>query len=316
MGISIVDADADGNLDYDGFRRSLRPNTKAVICTHASNLTWTLTDLDFVSAFCRENGLLLIVDAAQTAGALPIDADKMGIDVLCFTGHKGLMGPQGTGGLCVRWGLSIAPLKSGGSGLNSFSEAHPAELPESLEAGTPNAHGIAGLLSGIEYIRETGIHTILRRKLALSRRFREGVSDIPGLRIYGGGYGNDGSSHSHGYSHGGSHGDDGSGGGYSDGDDSDSHGGCYYGDGGDHRFPAPIVTLNIGSMDSGAVGDLLASRYGICVRCGTHCAPLAHLALGTKEQGAVRFSFSSFNTEDEIQAGIDALAEIARQHRG
>ena len=268
MGLSVVDSDADGQLDYDGFRSGLRPDTKAVVCTHASNLTGTLTDLDFVSGFCRENNLLLILDASQTAGVFSISADKTGIDVLCFTGHKGLLGPQGTGGLCVRQGLSISPLKVGGSGLHSFSETHSAELPESLEAGTLNAHGIAGLLAGIGYIQETGIDTIRDRELALSRLFLEGVGSIPGLRVYG-----------------------------------------------DHSCPhAPIVTLNIGNLDSGTVGDLLSGNYGICVRCGAHCAPLAHIALRTQEQGAVRFSFSSFNTETEIQTGIDALAEIACQH--
>lgn len=270
MGLSIVAADGDGNLDYDGFRRALRSNTKAVVCTHASNLTGTLIHLEYVTAFCRENGLLLIVDASQTAGKFPIHADELGIDALCFTGHKGLMGPQGTGGFCVREGLAIRPMKVGGSGINSFSEIHPAEFPESMEAGTLNAHGIAGLLAGIEYIRETGMETIREQELALSRQFREGVSRVPGIQVYG-----------------------------------------------DHsRTCAPIVTLNIGNMDSGALGDLLAGQYKICVRAGAHCSPLAHIALGTREQGAVRFSFSSFNTEDEIQAGIDAIVEISRSQGG
>lgn len=267
MGLSIVDIDQQGNLDYDGFRRLLRPNSKAVVCTHASNLTGTLTDLAFLADFCRENGLLLIVDAAQTAGVFPIDIDKLGIDVLCFTGHKGLLGPQGTGGLCIRQGLDILPLKVGGSGLHSYSETHPADLPEALEAGTANAHGIAGLLAGVEYIQATGMDTIRDRELELATLFRQGIAAIPGVRIYG--------------------------------DPARPH--------------APLVTLNIGSLDSGEVGDRLATLYDICVRSGAHCAPLAHLALGTRSQGAVRFSFSSFNTEEEIQRGIRAIAAIAAE---
>ena len=267
MGLSIVDIDQQGNLDYDGFRRLLRPNSKAVVCTHASNLTGTLTDLAFLADFCRENGLLLIVDAAQTAGVFPIDMDKLGIDVLCFTGHKGLLGPQGTGGLCIRQGLDVLPLKVGGSGLHSYSETHPADLPEALEAGTGNAHGIAGLLAGVEYIQATGMDTIRDRELELATLFRQGIAAIPGVRIYG--------------------------------DPARPH--------------APLVTLNIGSLDSGEVGDRLATLYDICVRSGAHCAPLAHLALGTREQGAVRFSFSSFNTEEEIQKGIRAIAAIAAE---
>ncbi|TWH47214.1 aminotransferase class V-fold PLP-dependent enzyme [Sporomusa sp. KB1] len=267
MGLSIIEMDQKGNLDYDGFRRSLRPNSKAVVCTHASNLTGTLTNLDFIADFCKENGLLLIVDASQTAGVFPIYADKLGIDVLCFTGHKGLLGPQGTGGLCIRKGLAVMPLKVGGSGLHSYSETHPAGMPEALEAGTANAHGIAGLLAGVEYILEAGMDTIRNRELELEKLFRQGISAIPGVCIYG---------------------------------DPD-------------RPHAPIVTLNIGSLDSGEVGDRLATIYDICVRTGAHCAPLAHLALGTQEQGAVRFSFSSFNTEEEIQTGIRAVAEIAAE---
>ncbi|WP_371363725.1 putative cysteine desulfurase [Sporomusa rhizae] len=267
MGLSIIGCDQQGNLDYDGFRRCLRSNTKAVVCTHASNLTGILTDLDFIVGFCKKNDLRLIVDASQTAGVFPICADKLGIDVLCFTGHKGLLGPQGTGGLCIRKGLAVRPLKVGGSGIHSYSEIHPADMPEALEAGTANAHGIAGLLAGVEYILATGMDTIRNRELELAKRFRQGIAAIPGVRIYG--------------------------------DPTRPH--------------APIVTLNIGSLDSGEVGDRLATLYDICVRSGAHCAPLAHLALGTREQGAVRFSFSSFNTEEEIQKGIRAIAAIAAE---
>lgn len=267
MGLSIIDIDQKGHLDYDGFRRSLRPNSKAVVCTHASNLIGNLTDLEFIAGFCKENDLLLIVDASQTAGVFPLDADKLGIDVVCFTGHKGLLGPQGTGGLCIRQGLAVRPLKVGGSGIHSYSETHPAVMPEAVEAGTANAHGIAGLLAGVEYIRHSGMEAIRSQELELAKLFREGIAAIPGVRIYG---------------------------------DPD-------------RPHAPIVTLNIGSLDSGEVGDRLATCYHICVRTGAHCAPLAHLALGTQEQGAVRFSFSSFNTQEEIQAGIQAIAEIAAE---
>ncbi|EGO65529.1 aminotransferase class V-fold PLP-dependent enzyme [Acetonema longum] len=267
MGLSIIGIDPKGNLNYDEFHRALRPNSKAVICTHASNLTGALTNLPFIADFCQANGLLLIVDASQTAGVFPIEADKLGIDVVCFTGHKGLLGPQGTGGLCIRKGLAVMPLKVGGSGIHSYSETHPEGMPEALEAGTANAHGIAGLLAGVEYILASDIDTLRNRELALAKLFRQGISTISGVRIYG----NPDMPH------------------------------------------APIVTLNIGSLDSGAAGDRLATRYDICVRTGAHCAPLAHLALGTQEQGAVRFSFSSFNTEEEIQTGIRAVAEIAAE---
>ena len=270
MGLSVIGIAKNGNLDYDEFHINLRANTKAVVCTHASNLIGTLVDLDFVSAFCKKNGLLLIVDAAQTAGICPIHVDNQGIDVLCFTGHKGLLGPQGTGGLCVQADLNITPFKVGGSGVYSYSEIHPSEMPEALEAGTLNAHGIAGLLAGVEYIQKTGMDNINNLALTLTRKFLKGVTAVEGVHVYG-----------------------------------DAN-----------KLLAPIVTLNIGESDSGEVGDRLANQFGICVRAGAHCAPLAHIALGTRKQGAVRFSFSHFNTVEEIQAGIDAIKEIAYEMRG
>lgn len=266
MGLSIVPLDAHGGLDYSAFARCLAPHTKAVVCTHASNLTGAVTDLSFVGDFCRKHGLLFILDASQTAGVFPIAADKMGIDALCFTGHKGLLGPQGTGGLCLGAGITIPPYKVGGSGIHSLLEDHPAQMPEALEAGTLNAHGIAGLLAGITYMQRIGMDRIRSHELALARRFQEGAARLPCVKLYGG----------------------------------------------DLENRAPIVTLNIGSAPSGEVGDLLARQYDICVRAGSHCAPLAHAAFGTQEQGAVRFSFSFFNTEEEIETGIRAIAQIAQ----
>lgn len=183
--LSIVPADQKGSLDYEQFERFLRPNTKAVVCTHASNVTGGVLDLTFISDFCKKNGLLLIVDAAQTAGVLPIDATLHGIDVLCFTGHKGLFGPQGTGGLCIRKGLSISPMIVGGSGTDSYARTHPEDMPEALEAGTRNGPGIAGLLAGIQFIQRVGIENIKRRTDSLRLAFIDGVSTILDIKIYG-----------------------------------------------------------------------------------------------------------------------------------
>lgn len=265
MGLSIIGADDKGILDYDDFQKYLKSNTRAVVCTHASNLTGAMVNLQFVADFCQQHNLLFIVDASQTAGVFPINADELHIDALCFTGHKGLLGPQGTGGLCIQPGLSFTPLKTGGSGIHSYSKTHPTQMPEALEAGTLNAHGIAGLLAGIEFLQETGLETIRNRELALCQQFLTGVQAISGIHIYG-----------------------------------------------DHQRPhAPIVSLNIDNLDSGEIADQLANYYNICVRAGAHCAPLIHTALGTQDQGAVRFSFSFFNTEAEVQTGINALTEIA-----
>lgn len=183
--ISFVPCDENGCLKTELLETFIKENTKAVICTHASNLTGNANDLTKIGQFCKAHGLLFIVDASQTAGVLPIDMQAMNIDVVCFTGHKGLYGPQGTGGLCVRNGLKIRPLKSGGSGIHTYLKNHPIEMPTALEAGTLNGHGIAGLHAALEFLNETGIDTIHKKEIALMRRFLEGISDIPCIKLYG-----------------------------------------------------------------------------------------------------------------------------------
>lgn len=265
--LTIVRADSLGNIRYEDMEAAIRPNTKGIICTHASNLTGNLVDIARVGEICRRASLVFILDASQTAGVFDIDMEKMGIDVLCFTGHKSLMGPQGTGGICVREGISIRPLMAGGSGTHSYSEIHPTDMPEALEAGTVNGHGIAGLHAALEFIKETGMETIRGREQMLMGRFYQGVSGIPGVTVYGD------------FSH------------------MDLH--------------APVVALNIRDYDSGEVSDGLAMDYGIYTRAGAHCAPLMHQVLGTVGQGAVRFSMSYYNTEEEMDQAVLAVREIA-----
>lgn len=264
--LTIIPADEKGRIRYDLLNASLKPNTAAIVLTHASNMTGNVTDMAFVSDFAKKHGLLLIVDASQTAGSIPINVMDMGIDILCFTGHKGLFGPQGTGGLYLREGLTLPPFKSGGSGVHSFDRHHPTDMPTALEAGTLNGHGIAGLNAGLDYIQSTGVENIHNKEISLARRFLAGITDIPDLKIYG---------------------------------DMDA------------PLRAPIVSLNIGDMSSASVSDMLWEDYEICVRAGAHCAPLMHKTFGTEKQGAVRFSFSCFNTEDEIDRAIQALHEIS-----
>lgn len=264
--LTIISADKKGRIRYDLLESSVKSNTSAIVLTHASNLSGNVTDLAFVSNFAKKHGLLLIVDASQTAGSLPINVVKMGIDILCFTGHKGLFGPQGTGGLYVREGLTLSPLKSGGSGIHSFDRQHPTDMPTALEAGTLNGHGIAGLNAGLDYILSTGVKNIHAKEISLSRRFVNGISDISDLKLYG---------------------------------DIDA------------PLRTPIISLNIGNMSSASISDILWEDYEICVRAGAHCAPLMHKTFGTEKQGAVRFSFSCFNTEAEIDTAIRAMHEIA-----
>ena len=264
--VDFLPADRQGRLDLAALPGLLRRETRAVVCTHASNLTGDAMDLRRMGAFCREHGLLLVVDASQTAGLLPIDMEEMGIDVLCFTGHKSLMGPQGTGGLCVRPGVEIRPLLTGGTGVQSYRKKQPEAYPTRLEAGTLNGHGIAGLRAALLFRREVGREAILAHELGLARRFYQAVRDIPGIRFYG-----------------------------------------------DYAAAerAPIVTLNLGDADSGAVADALWEEYQIAVRPGAHCAPRLHRALGTEEQGAVRFSFSWYNAAEEADAAAAALRWLA-----
>ena len=264
--LSFVPADRRGNIDYADFERLLRPDTCAVVCTHASNLTGNTLDLACIGAFAHEHDLLFIVDASQSAGVLPIDMERMHIDVLCFTGHKSLMGPQGTGGLCLRGDPDILPWKVGGTGVQTFSERQPEQLPVRLEAGTLNGHGIAGLDAALDFIAVTGMETIRAHETALMRRFYEGVRDIPGVTVYGD------------FTH----------------------------------ERTAVVALNIADLDSGEVADALAEDYGIAARSGAHCAPRLHRALGTEGQGAVRFSFGWYNTEEETDAAIRAVEELAR----
>ncbi len=267
--LTILPADERGRVKYEDFEDAVRTNTKAVVCTHASNLTGNINDLEIIGSICKKHGILLVVDASQTAGVFDIDMEKMGIHVLCFTGHKGLLGPQGTGGICVRQGISLRPFLVGGSGVKSYLKSQPEEMPEALEAGTLNGHGIAGLHAALLYLEKTGIETIRERELLLMRRFYEGVKDIPGVRVYG--------------------------------DFSDQALLCR----------APVVALNIRDYDSGEVADELAFSYDIYTRAGAHCAPLMHQALGTVEQGAVRFSMSHYNEEEEIDKAIQAVRELS-----
>ena len=265
VAVDFVPADPQGQIHYEDFEKLLRTNTRAIVCTHASNLTGDTLDIACIGKFAHEHGLLFIVDASQTAGALPIDMAAMNIDVLCFTGHKSLMGPQGTGGLCVAEGVEIRPLKSGGTGVQTYLPHQPVEMPTHLEAGTLNGHGIAGLGAALDFINSVGIKTIHNHEMALMRRFYEGVRNIEGVTIYG-----------------------------------------------DFtRDRAPIVTLNIGDIPSGEVADILSGEFSIATRAGAHCAPRLHTALGTVEQGAVRFSFGYYNTVEDVDAAIAAVRSIA-----
>lgn len=268
VSLTILPFSAAGTVTPEAIEAVIRSNTRMIVCTHGSNLTGDLNDLEAIGRVCKKHHLLFVVDASQTAGVFPIQMDSMNIDVLCFTGHKSLMGPQGTGGMCVRKGVRIRPLLVGGSGIDSYSKIHPQVMPTALEAGTLNAHGIAGLSAALDFIKKVTPDVIRQREEELTRRFVSQIKSISGVKLYGN-----------------------------------------Y-----EQFPrAPILSLNILDYDSGEIADVLAQDYGIMTRAGAHCAPLMHEALGTKSQGAVRFSFSYFNTEEEIDQAANAIRELAEE---
>ena len=264
---TFIGVDEKGRLLVSEIEKNIRPETKALILTHASNVTGNANDLHAIGRIAKKHGLLFIVDASQTAGVLPIDMQDMNIDIVAFTGHKGLYGPQGTGGMAIREGIDIHPLKSGGTGVLSYLKHQPEEMPTHLECGTMNAHGLAGLHASLNWlVKEVGIDQVHAHEIALAKRFYEGLKDMEAIRFYG---------------------------------DYDT----------DQR--AAIVSLNIADYDSSEVSDQLESDYGISTRPGAHCAPLIHEAMGTVNQGMVRFAFSWFNTEEDADYAIKAVRELA-----
>lgn len=271
--VDYAGCDAYGRLDEADLARLVVPGVRAVVITHASNVTGNVVPLASVAERAHEVGALCIVDASQTAGVVPLDMRTLGLDVVCFTGHKALMGPQGTGGLAAMPNVDIRPWNVGGTGVHSFDEFQPEEWPTRLEAGTLNGHGLAGLRASLTFIEHHGgAEAMGLHEAQLARRLYEGVKTIPGITVYG------------------------------DWPFLDAQ----------PARPRPgIVALTVENIDSAEVSDMLMQQWGIATRPGAHCAPLMHEAFGTKRHGIVRLSTSWFTTDNEIDTTIDALTEIA-----
>lgn len=261
--IDYIPCGGNGTLAPDNVEKLLKPSTKAVIVSHVSNVTGNIADVSYFSKFCREHGLYFILDCAQSSADILPFAETTA-DVICFTGHKALFGPQGTGGMIVM-DCPVKPLKVGGAGFDSYNTEHPSALPDSLEAGTPNCHGISGLLSGIAFIEKTGAAEIAEKEKALANRFISGVSEIKGARLYG---------------------------------DFTA------------KNRAPVVSLLLEGYGSAEISERLSAEFNIQTRSGAHCAPLMHKALGTEKTGLTRFSFSYFNTEEQIDYAVNALSKF------
>ena len=286
--VRVAPHDGRGALDYGALER-MADGADLIVLTHASNLTGDVYDAARAARIAHAAGARLVLDAAQTAGAVPFNMAEIGADVVCFTGHKGLLGPQGTGGLVLAAGVDIAPLLEGGSGTHSFDERHPRFMPEALEAGTLNAHGLAGLAAGIAYLRERGVDDVAAHETALASRFAERIAAVGGVRVLGGAdVGRSPTS-----------------------SPCADHGVRVLGGAGVGR--CGIVAFTVGDVDSAFFADRLATGWGVCTRAGAHCAPLMHRALGTEGQGAVRVSFGPFNTEGDADTAAAAVAAIARE---
>lgn len=265
---TIVPCGADGSLDISELRKALTSETRLVACTHASNVSGALLPVQEIAEVAAERSVPLLLDAAQTAGRVEIYPQEVGIAYLAFTGHKELFGPQGTGGLYIAPGWELEPLTYGGTGSRSESSLQPDFLPDRYESGTLNAHGLAGLRAGVEYVLETGVVEIRKHERELTERLLEGLSDIPGTTVYGPR---------------------------------------------EWEKRVGIVSFNLENYSSSDLASLLDEEYGICVRSGLHCSPLAHRTLGTLKSGVVRVSLSHLNTASDIDSLLHALAEVSRR---
>ena len=328
-----VQCESDGSLKPEKLLSCLRPNTKAVVMTHASNVFGTMLPIEEVGAFCKENGLVFILDSAQTAGVFPIDMEKMHIDILCFTGHKGLLGPQGIGGFILRdeLVLKIDPLISGGTGSLSNVETVPEFMPDRFEAGTPNLPGIFGLHAALNWLRKLGESSLLNKEtekekasffiednlslLSLSEEeilckentYKKELESLPSFSVEQ----------------------------------------CFEASlkkirehelhlteefltlleplekegklkiigKKDTEMRTGVVSIQTLTRELSDTAFQLDTRYGIMTRVGLHCAPSAHKTMGTYPTGTIRFSFGFANTDKEVKIATDALKELLEEEK-
>jgi cysteine desulfurase/selenocysteine lyase len=276
--VTAVKCDAQGRLDPRDVHRALGPNTRMIVITHASNVSGTVMPVAEVAGIAREAGVFMVVDAAQTAGAVDIDLRALAVDALAFTGHKGLYGPPGTGGMVLspRAAAEMAPLIQGGTGSRSDEEFQPRFVPDKFEPGTPNTLGIAGLGAGIRFVLKNEVNHIGMHELRLAGEFAQAARAITGIRVFG------------------------------PWETQASASVCAR-----DRVATVSVGFTSTQADASRVAFLLDRDFGIMVRSGLHCAPAAHRTLGTFPAGTLRFSFGWFNTMSDAHDAASALAQIA-----
>ena len=276
-----VQCEKDGTLNPENIKPLIKKNTKAIVLLHASNVCGTVMPIDEVAKICKENGIKLIVDAAQTAGV--IDIDVKNIDALAFTGHKNLLAPQGIGGFIIKkdFAEKVRPLIYGGTGSMSHEFEQPSMLPDKFESGTINIPGILALKSSIEYITSIGIENIYEKEIALANKFISMLQEIDGIEIIGKPSTTN----------------------VKTTPVSEST-----------KKPPPdrvaVVSLNFPGKDNAEIASILDKKYGIMTRCGLHCAPNAHKTLDTYPHGTIRFSFGFFNTTDEVKYIVESIENL------
>jgi cysteine desulfurase family protein len=182
---SAVAAESDGTVRSGALEDAIRPATRLIAVTHASNVLGVVQPLEEYAAVARRRGVALLIDASQTAGVVPIDVRALGLDMVAFPGHKGCLGPMGTGALYVRPGLSVSAFREGGTGFAAESERHPEEYPYHLEGGTPNAHGLSGLAAGLAFVEDAGVERIGAHERSLALQFVDALRGHPGVTVYG-----------------------------------------------------------------------------------------------------------------------------------
>ena len=267
IGVARVRCAPDGTIDLDELDRALgAAPTRLLAMLHASNVCGTIMPVAEAARLAHGHGALVLLDAAQTAGALPIDVGALGVDLLAFPGHKGLLGPTGTGGLYVAPKVRLTPMRQGGTGTHSKEPRQPEALPEALEVGTLNTVGLAGLLASVRYVIDRGVDAIRAHEEALTSALLDGLKAIPGVRIHGPG---------------------------------------------DAKRQVAVVSVTLDGWDPADVGAALDSSFGVAVRPGLHCAPLAHQTMGTYPTGTIRLSPGPFTSTEDIDGALSALRRLA-----
>ncbi|WP_111620327.1 aminotransferase class V-fold PLP-dependent enzyme [Paenibacillus pabuli] len=263
--VDYVPVNAAGQIDLVQFARLFRSNTRLVVCTHSSNLLGSILPIGEIALMCQKHQVTFLVDAAQSAGIIPVDVKQLGIDMLAFPGHKGLLGPQGTGGLYIAPELDVQPLLHGGTGSQSEAIEQPLVRPDRYEAGTPNTVGIAGLAAGVQHVLELTPEFIYKQEWDLTQRMMDGLSSVHGIRMLGPKIG---------------------------------------------QARTGLLSFTVEGYDSAQLAFQLDRNYGIAVRSGFHCTPLAHESAGTTASGAVRASVGYSTSREDVDALIEAVIEL------